>query len=271
MKKFLKFSPLCLLVILGLFIHISNTRFVNEALAKGLEVKNSLDLEKTYGIVLKKSVQASQKEQKSAEQSVKKANILLQAEGSGPNYDVNPSDGTDFKEVYKDSLFIGDSISNGLMYYKHVKAENVLADIGQDLKKSLNSIDKITKKNPKYIYIMLGMNDSIYVDDVNVFIERYKSLISQINQNLPKTKVAITSILPADSSNKKAMARINNQRISAYNAGLADLANEFGIPFIDLRPYLKAHPDFYEGDGIHLNRYFYRYWLKFIQENYKEA
>ena len=87
----------------------------------------------------------------------------------------------------------------------------------------------------------------------------------------PKTKVAITSILPADSSNKKAMARINNQRISAYNAGLADLANEFGIPFIDLRPYLKAHPDFYEGDGIHLNRNFYRYWLKFIQENYKEA
>lgn len=271
MKKSWKLGPLCLLVIL-LLIHNSKTRFVNEALAKGEEIKDSVDLLEVYGVVLKKSVHKNSMNQKSAEQNVKKANIVNSGEGSGPNYDVDPSDGTDFKEVFKDSLFIGDSISNGLMYYKHVNKENVIADIGQDVKKTINTkIQLIKKKNPKYIYIMLGMNDSMYINDADVFIKKYSSLIEEINRVAPKAKVAITSILPADASNKKAMARIHNDRILIFNTRLQKLAKELGIPFIDLRPYLVAHPDFYGGDGVHLNRHSYRYWLKFIQVNFKEA
>lgn len=271
MKKSLKLFPLCLLVIL-LLIHNSKTRFVKQALAKGNEVKNSVDLMEVYGVVLKKSTNQNIKSQKAAEQSVKKANIRNASESSGPNYDVDPSDGTDFKEVYKNSLFIGDSISNGLMYYKHIKPENVIADIGQDVKKTLNSkLQQIKEKNPKNIYIMLGMNDSMYIDDANEFIRNYRSLISELNKILPKTKIGIISILPADASNKKAMARINNGRVQNFNSKLEALANELDVPFIDLRPYLTVHPDFYAGDGVHLDRHFYRYWLKFIQVNYKEA
>lgn len=271
MKKVLKFIPLCLLVIL-LMIHNSKTRFVKEAMAKGVEVKNSVDLMEVYGVVLKKSANENIKKQKTAEQSVKKANIRNASESSGPNYDVDPSDGTDFKEVYKNSLFIGDSISNGLMYYKHVKPENVIADIGQDVEKTLShKLPMIKEKNPKYIYIMLGMNDSMYIDDADIFIKNYKSLIEEINRMLPKTKLGIISILPADTTNKKAMARINNPRIEQFNNKLQGLSKEINAPFIDLRPYLEAHPDFYAGDGVHLDRHFYRYWLKFIQVNYKEA
>lgn len=184
-------------------------------------------------------------------------------------YEVK-DDGTDFKSVFKDSLFIGDSISNGLLYYKHLSPENVMAIPGQSIKTTRKKMDDIKKKNPKNIYIMLGMNDSTYTE-LDSFKNAYSAMVEEIQANLPNTKIYLQSVLNVNPKNEKASSRISNPKIDSFNKAIAEIAKDKSLKFIDLRPFLQKNPAFYEPDGVHVNVKFYRTWLKFIQTNYFEV
>lgn len=70
----------------------------------------------------------------------------------GAAYELKDN-GADFKSVFKDSLFIGDSISNGLLYYKHLSPENVMAIPGQSIKTTRKKAGRHQKeKSEKYLY-----------------------------------------------------------------------------------------------------------------------
>lgn len=187
----------------------------------------------------------------------------------GAAYELKDN-GTDFKSVFKDSLFIGDSISNGLLYYKHLSPENVMAIPGQSIKTTRKKLDDIKKKNPKNIYIMLGMNDSTYTE-LDAFKNAYAALVEEIQANLPNTKIYLQSVLNVNPKNEKATARISNAKIDSFNDAIAAIAKDKSLKFIDLRPFLQKNPAFYEPDGVHVNVKFYRTWLQFIQTNYFEV
>lgn len=207
------------------------------------------------------------KKRKSTELDIKRS-LLKKKSENGPNYDVDPADGTNFKDVFKTSLFIGDSITNGLAYYKHLAPENVIADIGQDLLVTMQKkLETIAKSQADHVYIMLGMNDAVYVDDPELFAKRYKNLLLAIREKLPETKLHILSILPVHAEDNKRLQTLA-ERVGLFNEALVKLSKESDIPYVDLRPFIEAHPDFYAKDGLHVARDFYRYWLKFIQENY---
>ena len=53
--------------------------------------------------------------------------------------------------------------------------------------------------------------------------------------------------------------------IDEYNNSLIEMCKKLGIEYMDSSPVLKAHPECYGGDGIHLSKAFYeKYWLRFI-------
>lgn len=265
-------SLLCIFLFVGVLLFLDYTNFNKKALARGEEISNSENLDKDVEKMILAKAKSVVTEQKRAALNIKKNKIieLKRAETleKGPNYDVDPNDGTDFKAVFSNSVFIGDSISNGLSYYKHLHPGNVFAKLGQNIKKSIQKIPEIKKKNPANIFIMLGMNDSVYTKDVQKFKKSYAELIEKLQADLPNARIYIESVLPVDPNNKKATDRISNDKINTFNDALKEIATEKKLSYIDLRPYVKSHPNFYEPDGIHLNRNFYKYWLKFIQANY---
>lgn len=271
-KKISLVSLLCIFLFVGVFLYFDYINFNKKALARGEEILNSRNLDRDIDMMILAKTRAVIADEKRAALNIKKNKIIetkrTENKANGPNYDVNPNDGTDFKSVFSNSVFIGDSISNGLSYYKHLHPDTVIAKLGQNIKKSIEKIPEVKKKNPKHIFIMLGMNDSVYVKDVAKFKNGYVDLIEKLQASLPNAKIYIESILPVDAKNEKATKRISNEKINTFNNTLNEIATEKKLSFIDLRPYVNSHPNFYEPDGIHLNRNFYKYWLKFIQVNY---
>ncbi len=270
MKKVISLvSLLCIFLFVGVFLHIDNAHFNKRALARAEELNGVISGDKYYEDILIAKGQSYLKEQKQVLLNKKKNDIVkAKDQDKKPTYEVNPNDGTNFKEVFKNAVFIGDSISNALSYYKHLEAKNVVAKLGQNIRTTKKEIKNIKAKNPTHIYIMLGMNDSMFVKDAAKFKKSYKELVTELQKSLPNAKIYFQSILPADVNNKKAMARVSNDRIKSFNDALVELAGEMKLEFIDLRPFINSHPNFYEPDGIHLNKNFHRYWLKFIQVNY---
>ncbi|MDD7761393.1 MAG: GDSL-type esterase/lipase family protein [Ezakiella sp.] len=268
MKK--KFSIISIVAILLVLIYIqsSNSRFDRVALARGEELNKSVDVSKYYEASLRGSINNNKIKMSHALNDIKRAEIKNNKENV-LKYDVDISIETNFKDVFKDCLFIGDSLTSGLYYYKYLDKANVMADLGFNVKKiRTNKLEDIKAAAPKRIFIMLGTNDLVHAKDSDKFIKSYEGLIEDLNRILPKTKLYITSILPVDSRVKEATDKINNELISSTNDRLNKLAKDKKISFIDLRPYIAAHTDFYAKDGIHINRHFYKYWLKFIEVNF---
>ena len=53
--------------------------------------------------------------------------------------------------------------------------------------------------------------------------------------------------------------------IGEYNKALKTMCNKLEIEYMESSSVLKAHPECYGGDGIHLSKAFYeKYWLRFI-------
>lgn len=268
-KKISLVSLLCIFLFVGVFLYIDNANFNKRALARAEELDGVVSGDDYLEGLLIAKGQSSLKEQKQALLNKKKNDLVKANEkDKKPKYDVNPNDGTNFKEVFKNTVFIGDSISNALSYYKHLETKNVVAKLGQNIRTTKKQVKNIKAKNPTHIYIMLGMNDSMYVKDAATFKKSYNELVTELQKSLPNAKIYFQSILPVDVKNKKAMARVSNDKIKSFNDALVELAGEMNVEFIDLRPFINSHPEFYEPDGIHLNKKFHRYWLKFIQVNY---
>jgi hypothetical protein len=97
---------------------------------------------------------------------------------------------------------------------------------------------------------------------VDKYINTYTKHIKTLKKSLPDTRIIISLLFPV----KKNVARavfVNN--VGKYNLALKKMCKSLKVEYLDSSPVLKAHPECYGGDGIHLSRAFYsQYWLKFI-------
>ena len=101
------------------------------------------------------------------------------------------------QERFANSVFLGDSLTEGLSLYGYVDASNVVAVRGLNLITAQKKIKKIAKKNPQYLFVMLGINDLSWTGStVSGVADSYKKLIEKIHKKTPETKIYIQSLLP---------------------------------------------------------------------------
>ena len=175
------------------------------------------------------------------------------------------------EEFFNNTLFIGDSITEGISAYGLLDKSNILAAKGLTISKAEKEMDTIIKRKPGKIYILLGSNDLLYGMDSEKFSSEYLGFIQKIRDKLPDTKVYIQSIFPVskDVENKKPL--LTNSRIDEFNLVLERKAKEQGIGYIDIAVLLKdeggtINKDF-TSDGIHVKFKFYSIWLDCIKKN----
>jgi len=167
----------------------------------------------------------------------------------------------------ENSVFLGDSITEALSYYKFVNRSRVIADKGYTAKKAISAIDKVVSLNPDKIFIMFGLNDMLTERSVDGFIKNYTSLIRQLKERLPNADIYIQSILPVASKAESSKLALSNSQIEKFNEGLKNLAQQENVYYLDVASIPKKYGDLHEPDGIHYKSKFCTLWLEYIVNN----
>ncbi|SHH96821.1 GDSL-type esterase/lipase family protein [Clostridium grantii] len=171
----------------------------------------------------------------------------------------------DYNEVFKNDVFIGDSITDGLSCYGVLNDDLIITKTGMHVYEALNLIDTIVNKNPDNVYIHLGINDIDTSFTSEIYAGYYLKLIKELKEKLPNTNIYIQSILPVIPVATKAKAVLNNEYIDEYNDQIIELAKSENVNYLNIGEILENEDEsIYAKDGIHFKETFYNKWLDYI-------
>lgn len=172
-----------------------------------------------------------------------------------------------YTEYFKNDLFIGDSITEELKYYKFLYENNVFSKIGLNtdtLRKLIPNEDFGIE--PKNIYLMMGLNDSVFVKTEEKFKERYVAMLDALQAKFPNAKIYLQAIFPVSKDlDEKEDARVNNTKINSFNRVIKTIASERGLTYLDFSYLLNENQDYFEPDGMHLKSKFHKVWLNEVK------
>lgn len=172
-----------------------------------------------------------------------------------------------YKEYFKEDLFIGDSITEELKYYKFLYDNNVFSKIGLNTDTLRKLIpDEDFGIEPKNIYLMMGLNDSVFVKTEEKFKERYLAMLDALQTKFPDAKIYLQTIFPVSKAlDEKEDARVNNTKINSFNEVIKTIASERGLDYLDFSYLLNENEDYFEPDGMHLKSKFHKVWLNEVK------
>ncbi len=181
------------------------------------------------------------------------------------------------ESFFVNDLFIGDSISTGLLNYGYLDSNQVYAQIGLNPESAhsteyegYTAVTKAEELQPKRIYIMLGSNGLAYMGNTYM-VQQMQILVEQIREVCPESHVYVISIPPVtkahESEGQETMAMVNG-----YNMLLKDMADEIGVIYLDLCSELQDSTGYFsatyaEADGLHFLGAAYKKMLSFIQKS----
>ena len=174
----------------------------------------------------------------------------------------NTTSENDVEVKFEDSVFMGDSITEGFAFNEILPRESVIAGAGTTAGFIYDDIGDLVEKKPDNIFIMLGSIDILMpVDDPKeLFKNDLTKLINKIKEELPESKIYLQSITPVTQEALKEEPRY--ERIDEYNEVLKELTGSLSVNYIDIGKLVKENPDSYAEDGIHFKKEFYQLWLE---------
>jgi len=190
---------------------------------------------------------------------------------------------------FEDSLFIGDSVLQGLQIYLNSKGGNYLDGakakgvISYSLIAALNKESSLhpeyngKKMAPEYyikatgvkkVFLSLGVNDIHNTGNASQACENYKELISRIKEVNPEVKIHVLSTTYGDKSHKN--GKKYSTGVKEFNELMRDYCNYTDVDFIDIASYLATSDDClkseYCSDGyVHLTYQAYGIWDKVLR------
>ncbi|WP_434284178.1 SGNH/GDSL hydrolase family protein [Clostridium botulinum] len=172
----------------------------------------------------------------------------------------------DVADKFNNSVFMGDSITEGFAINEILPKERVIAGAGATAGFSYEKVGDLIKKKPDKVFIMLGSDDILMPvgNPKELFRNDLTKLINKIKKELPNSKIYIQSITPVTKEALKQELRYKN--INEYNELLKELANKLSVNYIDIGELVKENPDLYAEDGIHFKKEFYQLWLENISK-----
>ncbi|ANS51979.1 hypothetical protein BM86_21095 [Bacillus thuringiensis] len=173
-------------------------------------------------------------------------------------------DTSTFKSIFESSVFLGDSITDGLHDIDILDEKNIVSGIGKSIGDAQKNIEQVANQKPKNIFILLGLCN--LTETKESAVTQYSQLIQKIKEKLPDTKINILSITPERTQKEERYKNIND-----FNEGFKMIAKKEQVNFIDLSPIFKDNPDLYVKDGIHFKPEFYPIWLEYLKNQLKST
>ena len=212
------------------------------------------------------------------------------ATGSG-NSGV-PGEGNDPSQVqymtveddyFADAVFIGDSrtvgmfeyggleeistfyASTGLTVYKIFDSEIVSVP---DERKKISVEEALEQNSFAKIYLMIGINE-MGTGTVESFLEKYQEVVNHLRELQPDAVIYLQAIMKVTAERSAQGDYITNEGIAARNEGIAGMADNEKIFFLDVNPLVCDEtggmvPD-YTFDGVHLKAKYIQIWKDFLK------
>ena len=208
-------------------------------------------------------------------------------EGTGGSSSGPPAVSTNqtFEEYINDTLFIGDSRTNGLANYGFVPRNRVYALDGANHQtartekflilgstgEKLTIAQAVGVVKPARMIVSFGINGVAFMGE-DTFMEEYAAFLDELKAASPETILVVQSILPVSSAMEAEDPRLTNSIIDEYNRRLESLTLEKGGCWLDTAGLLKnawgALDAAYDaGDGLHFNQQAYEVLLSYYDEN----
>lgn len=174
----------------------------------------------------------------------------------------------DYRRIFKNDLFLGDSITDSLTYYDYLDSSNAIAGLGFNFIRAEKEVDRSQVAAPDNIFIMLGANDAGLADAS--FQKNYGELLDKVRLRWPKAKVYLQSLLPVAVKADGRTPYINNARFQELNTLIRKMARQRGLSYLDVASVLQGRQDLYEPDGVHFQCGFCSLWLDYLIKNAKQ-
>jgi lysophospholipase L1-like esterase len=169
-------------------------------------------------------------------------------------------------------IMLGNSITNGgaweeLFQNPRVKNRGISGDNTFGV---LARMDEVLSSKPAKIFILIGINDIAKNNPPEVILANYRKIIQRIIKDSPGTSIYLQSLFPTnDTFNLFGGHQNKDEQIRAVNAGIAQLAIEYGLTFIDLYPQFQNDEGkldtLYTNDGLHLLGAGYVKWAEILK------
>lgn len=185
--------------------------------------------------------------------------------------DLEAIESGDFKAIYSDTVFMGDSITENLAFNEIVDEYKVIAYMGDTVRKALNHIPTLQGIQPQNLVLLYGMNDVILYEEtaewnsIDRFKEDYKTLIQEIKKSLPNTSIYVQSPLSVTYKATATNPRLTNENLTRFREAVKQVCEETGITYIDISILAGEDSGLHEDDGIHFKREFYEKWLGYLR------
>lgn len=177
--------------------------------------------------------------------------------------EAEAEDTRSIKEIFTSAVVMGDSITAGFTEYDILNASSVVAEIGIGLDGTEDQIKKLKEINPQTVFLSYGMNDILSTKgDTDTFIDNYKSVVKEIQKEVPNTKIFVNSIFPV--SQKEREQEPAFEHLNEYNEVLREMCDKQQIAYVDNTELVSDR--YYEEDGVHFKPDFYPIWAKRMAE-----
>lgn len=175
-----------------------------------------------------------------------------------------------YKPIFKNSLFFGDSITEGMIDQELIEDKNIIADKGKVTAMAIEEdVNKVVEKNPEHIFMSFGTNDLLMPMDlegkpienpIKFSIDNYSKLIQKIKGKLPNVSIHLLSVTPV--ADKVLKEYPQYKHIDEYNVKLKELAKTEKVEYIDLSPIFEKNKDVHDSDGVHFKADYYKMLLE---------
>ena len=185
---------------------------------------------------------------------------------------------------FADSIFIGNSQTQGLLLYAAIPAD-ACADVGLTVEtaatlqefddpddpaseEKLTALQYLEKADYQKVYLLFGINELGWTNE-DAFISKYAALIEAVRATHPDAQIYVQSILPVGEKASKDKPYLTNSRIAEFNARLQKMAAEQSVYYLDVASAFQTPlPEELSSDGIHLVRSGCETWRDYILSHY---
>lgn len=216
------------------------------------------------------------------EQEVSTVSTLNNSDIDGYNYNENvPKGDVVGGSFFKNTLFVGDSLTLGIKDIGIFPSNNVLAYGGIDPETamtlkifengngdSVTLFDSMIEYDANQIYIMLGANGVGYMSP-NSLLNSYENLVEGIMDQHPKSKIFIQSILPVTSQFEQSNSYHSNKKIDQMNELLKQMCYDKQLYYINVAETFMdddgAMKKELSTDGLHISPKGYDIWAEYLK------
>ena len=188
-------------------------------------------------------------------------------------------------DYFSDAVFIGDSRTVGLFEYGGLEdVTTFYASTGltifklfdlkmievPDQKEKITIEQALSERQFSKIYLMLGINE-MGRGDLEGFLTQYNQVITHLKELQPDAIIYLQGIMKVTTKRSEQGDYISNEGIEERNAGIAALADNVKVYYLDVNPMIcdesgGMEPS-YTTDGVHLKAQYIPMWKDFLKQH----